>query len=130
MPCNRQVLIFVFLAHFQILVMLWFKNTVLILTHLSLIISQIPLNNVLFITQSSQTLRFLLLLNLSISVSPTNRNNFSFLIPSVIKSNDIKPASAPPQTSHLSLPIKSRRALFQSSTQVYQSIFFSKSEDV
>ena len=60
----------------------------------------------------------------SISVSPTNRNNFSFSVPSVIKSNDSKPASAPPQTSHLSpFPIKSSRHLFQSSTQTCQSFF-------
>ena len=59
----------------------------------------------------------------SISVSPTNRNNFSFSIPSVIKSNDSKPACAPPQTSHLSpFSIKSSRRLFQSSTQACQSI--------
>ena len=60
----------------------------------------------------------------SISVSPTNRNNFSFMIPSVIKSNDSKPACAPSQTSHLSpFPIKSSKRLFQSSTQACQSIF-------
>ena len=60
----------------------------------------------------------------SISVSPTDRNNFSFSIPSVIKSNDSKPACAPPQTSHLlPFPIKSSRLLFQSSTQTCQSIF-------
>ena len=56
-------LIFVSLPHFQILVMLWFKNTVLILTHSSLVLSQIPLHNFLFIAQNSQALRFLLLLN-------------------------------------------------------------------
>ena len=60
----------------------------------------------------------------SISVSPTNRNSFSFSIPSVIKSNDSKPACAPPQTSHLSpFPIKSSKHLFQSSTQTCQSVF-------
>ena len=60
----------------------------------------------------------------SITVSPTNRNNFSFSVPSVIKSNDSKPACAPPQKSHLSpFPIKSSRHLFQSSTQTFQSIF-------
>ena len=49
----------------------------------------------------------------SISVSPTNCNNFSFSIPSGIKSNDSKPACAPPQTSHLlSFPMKSSRHLF------------------
>ena len=37
----------------------------------------------------------------SISVSPTNHNNFTFSIPLVIKSNDSNPACAPPQTSHL-----------------------------
>ena len=43
-----------------------------------------------------------------ISVSPTNRNNFSLSIPSVIKPNDSKPACVPPQTSHiLPFPIKS-----------------------
>ena len=34
----KPVLILVFLPHFQILVMLWFKNPVLILTHLSLVL--------------------------------------------------------------------------------------------
>ena len=59
-----------------------------------------------------------------ISASPINRNNFSFSIPSVIKSNDSRPVCAPPQTSHLSpFPIKSSRRLFQSSTQACQSIF-------
>ena len=59
----------------------------------------------------------------SISVSPTNHNNFSSSMPYFIKSNDSKPASAPPQTSHLSLfSIKSSRRLFQSSTQACQSI--------
>ena len=57
----------------------------------------------------------------SISVSPTNRNNFSFSIPSVIKSNDSKPACAPPQTSHL--PIKSSQYFSQFSTQACQSFF-------
>ena len=56
-------LIFVFLPHFQILVMLWFKNTVLIHIYLSLVLSQIPLHKVLFVTQNSQVLRFLILLN-------------------------------------------------------------------
>ena len=61
----------------------------------------------------------------SISVSPTNRNNFCFSFPSVIKSNDLKPTCVPPQTSHLSsFPIKSSRHLFQSSTQTCRSIFF------
>ena len=59
----------------------------------------------------------------SISVSPTNHNNFSSSIPYFIKSNDSKPACAPPQTSHLSLfSIKFSRRLFQSSTQACQSI--------
>ena len=59
----------------------------------------------------------------SISVSPTNHNNFSSSIPYFIKSNDSKPACAPPQTSHLSpFSIKSSRRLFQSSTQACQSI--------
>ena len=40
-----------FCAHFQILVMLWFKKPVLILTHLILVLSQIQLPNVLFVTQ-------------------------------------------------------------------------------
>ena len=44
-------LIFVLLQHFQILVMLWFKKPVLILTHLILVLSQIQLPNVLFVTQ-------------------------------------------------------------------------------
>ena len=57
-------LIFVFLPYFPILVMLWFKIPVLFLTHLSLFLSQIKLHNVLFLTQNSQALRFLLLLNL------------------------------------------------------------------
>ena len=49
----------------------------------------------------------------SISFSPTNRNNFSVSVPSVIKSNDSKSACAPPQTSHLlPFPIKSSRHLF------------------
>ena len=57
----------------------------------------------------------------SMLVSPTNRYNFSFSIPSVIKSNDSKPACAPPQTSHLlHFPIKSSRRLFQFSTQACQ----------
>ena len=60
----------------------------------------------------------------SISVSPTNRNNFSFSVPSVINSNDSKPVCAPPQTSHLSpFPIKSSRQFFHSSTQTCQSNF-------
>ena len=60
----------------------------------------------------------------SISVSPTNRNNFSFSIPSFIKSNDSKPACVPPQTSHLSpFPIKSSRHFFRSYTQTCQLIF-------
>ena len=41
--------IFVFPPHFQILVMLWFKNPVLILSHLILVLSQIQLHNVLFV---------------------------------------------------------------------------------
>ena len=40
------------------------KKTALILTHLSLVLSQIQLHKVLFVIQSSQALRFLLLLNL------------------------------------------------------------------
>ena len=56
-------LVFVFLPLFQILVMLWYKNPVLILTHLRLVLSQIRLHNVLFVTQNSQVLRFLTLLN-------------------------------------------------------------------
>ena len=49
----------------------------------------------------------------SISVSPTNHNNFSSSILYFIKSNDSKPACAPPQTSHLSpFSIKSSRRLF------------------
>ena len=73
----------------------------------------------------------------SISGSPTKCNNFSFLIPSVIKSNGSKPACGPPQTSRLlsfpinssrhpqtsrllSFPINSSRHLFQSSTQACQ----------
>ena len=63
----------------------------------------------------------------SISVSSTNHYNFSFSILSVIKSNDSKPACAPPQTSHL--PIKSSQHLFQFSTQVCQS-FFSQNQRV
>ena len=60
----------------------------------------------------------------SVSVSPTNRNNFSFSILSVVKSNDSKPACAPPQISHpFPFPIKSSRRLSQSSTQARQSIF-------
>ena len=56
-------------------------------------------------------------------IPSTNHNNFSSSIPYFIKSNDSKPACAPPQTSHL-LPfsIKSSRRLFQSSTQACQSI--------
>ena len=94
---------------------------VLILTDLSLVLSQIQLHNVLFVTQS---FKIPATPKSSISVSPTNRNEFSFSIPSVIKSNDSKPACAPPQTSHLlPFPIKSRKHLFQSSTQVDQSSF-------
>ena len=53
-----------------------------------------------------------------VSVSPKDCNNCSFSIPSVIKSNDSKPASTPSQTSPLShLPIKSSKCLFKSSTQ-------------
>ena len=60
----------------------------------------------------------------SISVSPTSRNNFSFSIHSVIKSNDSKPACASSQTSHLSpFPIKSSKLSFHASTQACQSIF-------
>ena len=60
----------------------------------------------------------------SISFSPTNCNDFSFLILSVSKSNHSKPACTPPQTSNLwPFPIKSSRHLFQSSSQVCQSIF-------
>ena len=60
----------------------------------------------------------------SISVSPTNRNNFFYSIPSVIKFNDSKSACAPSQTSHL-LPfsIKSSKRLFQSSTQACEALF-------
>ena len=56
-------LIFVFLSHFEILVMLQVKNTVLIFTHSSLVLSQIPLHNFLFVSPNSQALRLLLLLN-------------------------------------------------------------------
>ena len=67
----------------------------------------------------------------SISDSPTNRKNFSYLIPSVIKSNNTKPVCEPSQTSHfVPLPIKSSKCLFHSSTQACQSIFFSKSKGV
>ena len=60
----------------------------------------------------------------SISVSPRNRNKFSYSIPSVIKSNDSKPAETPSQTSHLLLLlIKSKNRLFQPSTQACQSFF-------
>ena len=38
----------------------------------------------------------------SISISPTNHNNFSSSVPYVIKSNDSKPVCAPPQISDLS----------------------------
>ena len=49
----------------------------------------------------------------SISVSPTNPNNFSSSIPYVIKSNDSKFACAPPKTSHiLPFSIKCSRRLF------------------
>ena len=66
----------------------------------------------------------------SISVSPTNHNNFSSLIPSVIKSNS-KRACACPQTSHHSpFPIKFRRRLFQSSTRACQSNFFFQNQKV
>ena len=59
----------------------------------------------------------------SISVPITNQINFSFLIPSVIKSNNSKPASAASQTSYLlPFPITSSRSFFQSSIQAYQSI--------
>ena len=50
----------------------------------------------------------------SISISSTNRNDFSFSIPTVIIFNHSKPACAPPQAIHLSpFPIKSRRRLFR-----------------
>ena len=63
----------------------------------------------------------------SISISPTNRNGFSFSIPSVIIFNHSKPACAPSQTIHLlPFPTKSRRRHFQSCTQACQSIFFFK----
>ena len=59
----------------------------------------------------------------SISVSPTNHNNFSSSIPYFIKFNDSKPACVPPQTTYLlTFLIKSSRHLFQSSTQACQSI--------
>ena len=61
---------------------------------------------------------------ISISASPTNRRNFSYSIPWVIKSNNLKPTCAPFRTSHLlALPVKSSKRLFQSSTQACQSIF-------
>ena len=56
-PLNLLLLcffiIFVFPPHFQILVMLWFKNKVLVLNHLNLVPSQIPLHNIHFVTQNS-----------------------------------------------------------------------------
>ena len=59
----------------------------------------------------------------SISVSPTNHNNFPSSIPYVIKSNDSKPACAPPQITHLSpFSIKYCRRFFQPSTEACQSI--------
>ena len=59
----------------------------------------------------------------SISVSATNRNNFSSSIPYFNKSNDSKSACLPPQTSHLSpFSIKSSRRIFESSAQACQSI--------
>ena len=63
-PGQCLFLIFVFLPRFPILVMLWFKNLVLVLTYLSLVLPQIHLYNVFFVTKNSQALRFLLLLNL------------------------------------------------------------------
>ena len=67
----------------------------------------------------------------SISVSPTNRNNFSFSVPSVIKSNDSEPACAPPQISHFSpFPIKSGRHFFSVSYSNLPINFFSRSEGV
>ena len=45
-PGQYLFLIFVFLPRFPILVMLWFKNLVLILTYLSLVLPQIQLHNV------------------------------------------------------------------------------------
>ena len=65
----------------------------------------------------------------SISVSATNHNNFSILIPSVIKSNDSKSACAPAQSSHLStFPVTSSRCLFQSSSQARLPFFFQNHE--
>ena len=109
---------------FQILVMLWFKNPVLILTHLSLVLSQIQLQNILFVTQNSQALRFLLLLNLSSqflqpitiiflfwflqSLNLMIQNLLVYLLKHII--------------FHLFL-IKSSKHLFQSSTQDCQSTF-------
>ena len=67
----------------------------------------------------------------SISVSVTNHNNFSILIPSVIKSNDSKSSCAPAQLSHLSpFPVTTSMCLFQSSSQACQPFFFSKSGGV
>ena len=103
--------------------MLWFKNPVLALTHLSLVFSQIQDHNVFYHLEFS-SFSISATPKSSISVSPTNHNNFFFSIPSVNKSNDSKPTCAPFQASHLfPFPIKSSKHLFQSSTQACQSIF-------
>ena len=90
-----------FLPHFQILVMLWFKNPVLIATHLSLVLSQIQLH-CSFCHSKFSSSKIPTTPESSISVSPTNRNNCSFSNPSVIKSNYSKPVCAPCQASHFS----------------------------
>ena len=83
-------LIFKFLPYFQILVMLWFKNPILILIHLSLVLQQIQLHNIPFVNQkqNSQALRFLSLRNLLSQFLQPIAIIFLFSLPSVVKSND------------------------------------------
>ena len=85
--------------------MLWFKNPVLIFSHLNIAFSQTQLHIVLFVTQKISSPKISTTPKSSISVSPTNRNNFPFPIPSVIKSNDSKPACAPFQSFVISYKV-------------------------
>ena len=92
----------------------------LILTHSSLVLSQILLQKC---RSEFSGPKIPTAPKSPISVSPSNHDNFSFSIPYVTKSNDSKPACAPPQKSHCSpFSTKSSRCLFQSSTQACQSI--------
>ena len=123
-------LIFVFLPHFQILVMLWFKNSFDSYSFY-LFLSQLPLHNVFFITENFQFLRSLLLLNhpSQFPQQITIIFLFQFLQSlNLIIQNLLVPLL---KTSHLlSFPIKSSKCLF---SVFYSSLtinFFSKSEGV